>query len=563
VIRQAIRGKAGDALAIAGISVITSGVSQPFTGLDTPDSSFYLSLATHGDEITDRAPEQSYYWTRVGHIAAMRIPISVFGADIGFQVYRFILLTIIIASVYLILRNITARSTTIVLTSVLALSTVILSYLGNPFHSGSAMAGVMITLAAVLLPQRRPWINGIVAGATLGWLIMVSPYGAVMAGTLWLALFIHRVATSQARQHLIFQTFIGLIPALIIVFLVHLQIGKVLFPKMDWLGTYLEWNAKLDYSVFASANPVWLQDISLLVPLIALIVTAWAWFKNRTSRPAQLALILALTTTGFFFVYAPFMGGISLEAPMYQAMLWPPMLLALSMAAASYLPNRKLCGNELGLGGVAIVMVYIAGTTTPGFSMLVGLAISVVVIVIAAIFITTPALGTIGAIAIVAITGQMLQNSRGDLGLYYLSPYAWAFNANPNAQKIGSMLEVQDWLIENTTRDDQILLWVDGPWTQGDRELYAVAGMQLWGENRLTLEPTLTDEYGLNQLQTYQPTVIAMYGKNKDAVLAMWASLPPQRNASVPECIDINWPENPASAFPTSGGVACLTRLIW
>lgn len=550
-------------LAIAGISVITAGVTQPFTGLDTPDSSFYLALATYGDEITDRAPEPSYYWTRVGHIAAMRIPILLFGPEVGFQVYRFILLTIIITGIYLILRHITARSTTIVLTSFVALSTVILSYLGNPFHSGSAMAGVVIVLAAVLLPQRRPWINGLITGATLGWLIMVSPYGAVMAGTLWLALFIHRFATSTERKPFITGTLIALIPALIIVFLAHLQIGRIMFPRMDWLGTYLEWNAKLDYSVFASANPVWLHDISLLVPLIALIVTAYAWARNRISAPAQQALILALATTGFFFVYAPFMGGISLEAPMYQAMLWPPMLLALSMAAASYLPKRRLCGNELGLGGVAIVMIYIAGTTSPGFNMLIGLAISAVVIIVAAIFITKPALGTIGAVAIVAITGQMLQNSRGDLGLYYLSPYAWALNANPNAEKIAAMIDVQDWLIENTTRDDQILLWVDGPWTKGDRELFAVAGMQLWGENRLTLEPTLSDEYGLNQLQTRQPSAIALYGKDKDSILAMWASLPAESNASVPECIDFSWPVNPASAFPTSDAVACLTRLSW
>ena len=550
-------------LAIAGITVLTAGVSQPFTGLDTPDSSFYLSLATYGDEVTDRAPEPSYYWTRVGHIAAMRLPIALFGPETGFQIYRFALLAVIVTAVFLILRQFTARSTTVILTSFLTLSTVILSYLGNPFHSGSAMAGVMVVLAAALLPQTRPWINGIVTGAVLAWLVMVSPYGAVMAGTLWLALTIHRIATTTQRKRFITQTALGLIPAFIVVFGAHLQLGKALFPKMDWLGTYLAWNAKLDYSVFASSNPVWLQDISLLVPFAALLVTAWAWFRNQRSTPAQLALIIALTTAGFFFVYAPFMGGISLEAPMYQAMLWPPMTLALSLAAASFLPHRKLCGNELSLGAVSIVIIYIAGTTAPGFSMLIGLAITAGTVVIAAILITKPALGTIGAVALLAITGQMLQNSRTDLGLYYLSPYSWVFNANPNAQKIASMIDVQEWILENTTRDDQILLWVDGPWTQGDRELFAVAGMQLWGENRLTLEPTLTDEFGINQLDTRQPTVIAMYGRNKEAAIDMWSSLPQDRNASVPECIDFTWPNNPASAFPADGGIACLTELTW
>ena len=563
MLKTRLSGRTGDVLAIAGITVVASGVSQPFTGLDTPDSSFYLSLATYGDEVTDRAPEPSYYWTRVGHIAAMRLPIMLFGPETGFQVYRFFLLAVIITAAYLILRQFTARSTTVILTSFMALSTVILSYLGNPFHSGSAMAGVMAVMAAALLPQTRPWINGIITGGVLAWLVMVSPYGAVMAGTLWLALTIHRIATTAQRKRFIIQTSVGLVPAFAFVFLAHLQLGRALFPKMDWLGTYLEWNAKLDYSAYASDDPVWLQDISLLVPLAALLVSIWAWTKNRRSIPAQWALVLALTTAAFFFVYAPFMGGFSLESPMYQALLWPPMTIALNLAAASYLPHRKLCGNELSLGAVSIVIIYIAGTTAPGFSMPIGLAITAGTVVIAAVLITKPALGTMGAVALLAITGQMLQNSRTDLGLYYLSPYSWVFNTNPNAEKIASMVEVQDWILENTTRDDRILLWVDGPWTEGDRELFAVAGMQLWGENRLTLEPTLTDEFGMNQLSSLQPTAIALYGQDKEGIIDMWASLPADRRASVPECMDFTWPINPASAFPADRGIACLTELTW
>ena len=563
MLKTRLAGRTGDVLAIAGITVLTAGVSQPFTGLDTPDSSFYLSLATYGDEVTDRAPEPSYYWTRVGHITAMRVPISLFGPETGFQIYRFILLGVLIASTYLVLRQFTARSSTVILTSFLALSTVILSYLGNPHHSSGVLPGELVAIAAAVLSQRRPWLNGIVAGGVVGWLIMVSPYGAILAGTLWLALMIHRVTTAQRPAHLARSALFGFVPALTIVFLAHLQLGRIVFPKMDWLGTYLEWNAKLDYSAYASSDPVWLNDISLLVPLSALIVTVWAWSRNRGSIPAQLGLILGLTTIGFFFVYAPFMGRISMEAPMYQATIWPPMLLALSLAAASYLPRRGLCGNELGLGAVSIVMIYIAGTTAPNFTMLIGVPIAAISVVIASLLITKPALGTIGAVALLAITGQMLQNSRTDLGLYYLSPYSWVFNINPNAEKIRSMIQVQNWIIENTTRDDQILLWVDGPWTAGDRELFAVAGMQLWGENRLTLEPALTDEFGINQLNTLKPTVIAMYGPDKEAIIDMWASLPVERNASVPECVDFTWPLNPASAFPTDRGIACLTELTW
>ncbi|MCF8542125.1 MAG: hypothetical protein K9G24_03490, partial [Candidatus Nanopelagicales bacterium] len=51
------------------ITILVALISQRWAGLDTPDSSFYASLALFGDEITDRAPIDSYYWTRLGYIA--------------------------------------------------------------------------------------------------------------------------------------------------------------------------------------------------------------------------------------------------------------------------------------------------------------------------------------------------------------------------------------------------------------------------------------------------------------------------------------------------------------
>lgn len=52
--------------AVAGISIFIFFAARMWTGLDTPDSSFYTSLALFGDQVTDRAPFDSYYWTRLG-----------------------------------------------------------------------------------------------------------------------------------------------------------------------------------------------------------------------------------------------------------------------------------------------------------------------------------------------------------------------------------------------------------------------------------------------------------------------------------------------------------------
>jgi len=147
--------------------------------------------------------------------------------------------------------------------------------------------------------------------------------------------------------------------------------------------------------------------------------------------------------------------------------------------------------------------------------------------------------------------------------LYYLSPYHWAYASNPIETKVRTAVNSQEWLLNNTDSTDQILLWVDGPWTQGDRELYVAAGMQLWGENRITLEPTLTDDYGLNKLETIQPDVLALYGKSMDSVMTFWESIPKAKDPSAPICYDYAWPADSSSDFPTTQGHTCLTRLSW
>lgn len=97
-------------------------------------------------------------------------------------------------------------------------------------------------------------------------------------------------------------------------------------------------------------------------------------------------------------------------------------------------------------------------------------------------------------------------------------------------KKITTAIDVQQWLLENTTNQDQILTWVDGSWTQGDRELYAMAAMQLWGENRFTLEPTV-DDYARAILERTNPTAIALYGPDQVGIDAMHATIPKLRPA--------------------------------
>ena len=86
--------------------------------------------------------------------------------------------------------------------------------------------------------------------------------------------------------------------------------------------------------------------------------------------------------------------------------------------------------------------------------------------------------------------------------------------------------------------------------------------MQLWGENRVTLEPRLTPD-DISRLQTIKPSVLAMYAPTTSSIIDFWSTIPAAQHASTPECYDFPWAPNPASAFQVTEGHACLTRLTW
>ena len=115
-------------LTITGLTAIVFLIAQRWSGLDTPDSSFYASLALFGDEVTDRAPDDSYYWTRLGYIAPVRGLTLLLGPWIGFALYKALLLMLITGSAYLLLKRHMNWVSATFLTATVTTSTVVLSY---------------------------------------------------------------------------------------------------------------------------------------------------------------------------------------------------------------------------------------------------------------------------------------------------------------------------------------------------------------------------------------------------------------------------------------------------
>ena len=474
-----------DTAIIVAITLVIGVVAQQWSGLDTPDSIFYFSLANFGSEITDRAPIDSYYWTRLGVIAPTYALTQVFGPWIGYFIWRLLLLATIIAAIYIATRKFNAtRNTSALLAGSLATSTVILSYLGNPYVTATSFAAIAITTTSALFTSKKAAIT---SGAALGWLAMINPYAALLAGSIWLGVRVQHYFANKPRvkvTQLIIKFVLAALSA-VIIFSAFLLVGTQLFPGMNWLTTYIEWNAKLDYADFASKSPVWLTDPSLLVPLAMLAVIAIQWWRFKT-RATQVALTISLTTLGFTLVFLPAMAGITLETPIYTAMLWIPASIALAITFADRITA------PIWITPIAIAILITAGFQAIDFNGYIAATIAI----ITTAFIATAKNNNLLIVALILFWSgaQLIQNSRDQIGLYYSSPFSWAYQNNPIKLKLANSLKAQQWLINNTEPTDQILTYVDGNWLSGDRDLYAAAAMQFWGENRSGVDNSVMPE---------------------------------------------------------------------
>ena len=555
--RRWLEARWADLASVGAIWLLLVLTTQRWAGLDTPDSSFYASLGIFGSQVSDRAYDNSYFWTRLGEIAPTHVLTTFFGIWPGFALWHWLLLAIFVTGAYVTIRKFTSTLTAAVLTAAVCFSTVPLSYLANPYVTGAVLAGTSALIAAAMFDSRK---SAVLAGVLMGWLVMVNPPEVLLAGVVWLVIRIQR--RTIRLVHLVITTI-----ATLATFIIFLGIGKFLFPELNWFSAYLDAQG-IKLSDFASKEPSWLQDISMLVPLLILLVTFAIWFMRRRSEAAQLGFTISASSLAFMFVFSPLMGGIALEAPMYQAMLWPPALIALALsitAATTPAENSqpaRWTAPSLVLAAAVVLAIFAVGHWSGTIGLHKGqlLALGLVVAAIALIAISPQRFAlhaALLAIGILLVGSQILQNSRPSLWLYYLSPYNWAFNDNPIADKVHTAVHAQEWVLAGTSSDDTILTWVQGDWVNGDRELYVAAGMQLWGPNRIGLFAELTTE-DLARLNSIRPSVIAMYGQSMDGISTFMRGLPKTAHPSAPVCSQFSWPAEQINSFSV-----CLTQLKW
>ncbi len=565
------------------VAVIAAGISvasQSWSGFNSPDSEFYASLALFGSDITDRAFEPAYTWTRLGYIAPVRSLVTVFGPWVGFEVWRCLLITLIVGSIYAA-GTITGRSRVLAgsLSIFVGLNTVVLAFVGNTYLTGTAIA-VMFALITVslsflgshgshgrgLLGTPR-WTTGVLSGLLAGWLIMINPYAFILGGAIWGGVRITSLVLlrDDRIRRLTIDGVAGLAGAALSV-AVFLAAGRSIFPELNWWTTYLEWNSRLDYTVFIIDANTWQRDSALLIVVASVVISLVTVIVYPARRWAWAAITIGATNVAVTAILMISFTGPWLEAPTYIAKLWPASLISLALAFFTIAPGTRERRSSYRIVIVLGAMVTIPallwsgrfdGTLSRASAWL--LASLMTVLVIGMLLLARRAWNRWVAVALSAtmlvtfVSAQILQNGRGLLGGYGQYPFRSAFVDFNYRKQMEAKINVQRWLIARTSPDDTIALWTDPQFLTAD-----VAAMQMWGGyNIFTRDAELNRETTM-RLEEIRPSVVALYAPDKTHIDTLYETLPPWALPSELECT-----EQPYLGVGTGEVVACLTRLTW
>ena len=562
-----LRPVAFDSIIVAAISIFSAFLSgsRQWVGFNSPDSEFYASLALFGNEVTDRAIDPAYFWTRLGFIAPVRGLISILGPWAGFALWRFLLIALIVASIYWLIRQVSSRKLASVIALFAALNTMVLSYVGNPYLTGTIIAATLLFIAlgtwCTFGTQRIYWLPALISGATAAWLLMLNPYACFLALSMWVGIRLVGVFVTHTDRWraLLFDT-VAAIAGFAVSLLMFIALGLILFPGLNWVSTYLYWNGRLDYTDFISDPTIWASDIALLVPVSALVIAAISAITTRGNRWAVTAVVIASTNIAFTAIYYALVPGPWLEAPHYIAKLCPGSLAAIGLAAAVLLQRRNLPSAALLVPLAALPLILWSGRWAEVIERPMGILIALLICLgfFVAASITrrsgnlTSALAVLVALAITAIGMQLLQNGRGLMGIYGQYPFRAAYVDFSGEQIMREKIKAEQWIIDNTSAADTV-----GIWTDPDHQMAAVAAMQLWGYNNVSTEAELTrDEVDSLELST--PTAIAMYAPTREQVDVFWSSIPPWARPSAPECTTVKIP-----GIGVQDAYVCLTHLRW
>jgi hypothetical protein len=567
--------------------------SQQWATSNTPDSEFYGSLGVFGSEVTDRAPTAAYYWTRLGYIGPMRLLTSFIGVDAGQWCFRLLLIAAMLSAIFMVLRPKLGEITSIFVACTLGVNTVLLSFAGNTYVTGTVLAISMLALALSYngtvprTTQLTLVLNGFLSGVLIIWTLMCNPYAAVLLGCGVACIIVGRIAINRAKSFRALATFaLWMVPGMISTYFGFILVGKRIFPDLDWFATYRYWNSVLRQADYMIDGFSWRIDNALLVPasialtcLIALGIALRVTYRAKDPLHRHLhldddlsrILIAATVSVGslaFALLYLWRSPGVTLEWTQYQAMLWAPAMVGLALLYSVILPDlgatSRICFSLVSLMVVIIAGHWAESLPNP-FARLLGLLLLSVICLslfyrfrIHEYSILKSVMVSLVLLALVPSVFQVLQNSRRSP--YINDPqqyYSNAFLPNTVSAQVTASERAEEWLLSRTSSDDKIMTWVDADWVRGEESLLPMAAYQLDGPNRIT-SGRVSSTAELERAATVKPSVIAMYTKSVGIALGFRSGLPAEWHSTDPECREFSWPD---PMVPRA--FLCLTRVHW
>lgn len=480
------------ALLVVPVVLLLIVGASTWTPPNTPDSEFYLSLGAFGHDVTARAPNPAYYWTRLGVVGPMRTLTRAFGVDLGLWIWRWLLITLAVVPTYLFARRLKGVPAGVAAVAVVMLNTVFITVVGNTYPTGAIVALLIAECAmlglALLGGERTRWTCVVLAGAAIGWIAMcnqIAAIFAVLAAVPFAAVMIRR----NWRGALL--SWVAAAVAAIATFLLFLAGGRLLFPGLNWLDTTRYYAEVLRSEAFHAADLDWLAASPGFALLVALLVSAVIVAFGSPDRTAVGTLAVSTGLCGAFAAWNQFVSsGSLLETPVYAAMLWGPALVLAAIVVSVMLPGGRAAWIAV---GVVVATAVLVGTLWTVGVWLVpwGTAIGVLIVAAVVAWRTVAPSGRVvaGIVAVAALVfgAQALQNGTPtDVHAISLRiPYWSSYRATTASAVMQQDLDVEKWVIDGTP-GSRVMVWSPDP------RFSSPAAMSLNGPNALSMTGTIT-----------------------------------------------------------------------
>jgi hypothetical protein len=451
-------------------------------------------------------------------IAPVRALNFVFEYEVSWLLYRWILVTLIVGSVYIsVFRVSKSRAIAGLLSLVVSINSTIIYFLGDSYVTGTVMAWFFVIGAVLTARPRSLSARGakfLVGGALIGLILCSNPTGAVVAAAVLLTCY----AIEAITQKWSFIELTIVAASAVVGFVVSLGtllvIGRCLFPELNWYRTVSFYSNILRASDYSTGKiTTWISsEYSLLVPVAAMViviavgvlVTGFTNLKHSISLAFVPPICFALI---YFQTRGPLF-----EASYYSAMLWPLALQALAIEFARVarglgISALKYCGALI---CASVLLSRIAGEYSKFLEWedLVSLLISVIVgvMVLRSVLGLDRQRSILVVVAICFPLFQIIQNSRPPAtGVVPRQSYSLAFSESPTRDVMERNIAAQEWILDRTKSADRVLVYGDM-----QNNLVSPAAMQLWGPNAASTGAVPSD-WDQQNINTIKPSIIVSY----------------------------------------------------